>query len=205
MTADDPNLGYAREIRSACLRAGQLAQQLMSFSRSQPIQDRAVSVANVAHDTVAILGLLLPPQIRMDVCVEPAAGLVQGDPTQIEQVFVNLLMNARDAMPNGGKIEIEVRGVEIGDHCSRVRPGRYALIRISDNGKGMDEETRRRMFEPFFTTKPKGRGNGLGLVSVVGTVKKAGGTIVVDSEPGSGTRVEVYLPQMHEAETRAGI
>jgi PAS domain S-box-containing protein len=204
LPAGDVNHDYAREIRRACMQATQLAQQLMSFSRRPTVVDRLVSVGAVASEISAILHLLLPPQIRMDVRVEPAAGLVQADPVQLEQVFVNLLMNARDALPNGGRIEIEVRSVAIDEQSDSLNAGHYAMIRISDNGTGMDEETRRRMFEPFFTTKPKGRGNGLGLASVIGTVKKAGGSIQVDSEPGRGTRVEIYLPLIQREDLALG-
>ena len=204
LPAGDVNHGYAREIRRACLQATQLVQQLMSFSRHQTVGERLVSVASVANDISTILGLLLPPQIRMDVRVEPAAGLVQAAPAQIEQLFVNLLMNARDALPDGGRIEVEVRSVTVTEPSGQIQAGQYALIRISDNGTGMDHETRQRMFEPFFTTKPKGRGNGLGLASVIGTVRKAGGYIQVDSEPGNGTRVEIYLPEIETRELPIG-
>jgi PAS domain S-box-containing protein len=200
LPAGDSNRNYVQEIRRACLHASQLVQQLMLFSRHQSVAERWVSVGTVANDIAAILGLLLPPDIRMEVRVEPAAGLVHADPTQIEQVFMNLLMNARDALPDGGRIDVDVQSVAINEHSDRLQPGQYALIRISDNGMGMDEETRQRMFEPFFTTKPKGRGNGLGLASVSGTVKKAGGSILVDSEPGRGTKVEIYLPQIQGGE-----
>lgn len=186
------------QIRRSAERGGALTNQLLSFSRRQPMETRAVRLNQLVMQMEKMLRRLIGEDIELVVI--PAAGTdaVEADPGRLEQVIMNLAVNARDAMPNGGKLTIETATVTLDESFSArqlgVAPGRFAQIAISDTGVGMDEETQSHLFEPFFTTKKAGRGTGLGLATAYGIVRQSGGAIRFESEVGKGTRVNVYLP-----------
>jgi PAS domain S-box-containing protein len=192
-----------KQIQMAAERAASLTQQLLAYSRKHVIAPKVLDLNSIVTE----MGKMLPPMIREDIelATVPSAklGRVKADPGQIEQVLMNLAANARDAMPRGGKLTIETADVELDEvyarHHAGVRPGAYVMLAVSDTGCGMDAETRSHIFEPFFTTKEKGKGTGLGLASVYGTVKQSGGHIWVYSEPGHGTTFKVYLPRIEDA------
>jgi nitrogen-specific signal transduction histidine kinase/CheY-like chemotaxis protein len=197
-----------KQIQMAAERAASLTQQLLAYSRKHVIAPKVLDLNSIVTE----MGKMLPPMIREDIelVTVPNAklGRVKADPNQIEQVLMNLAANARDAMPRGGKLTIETADVELDEvytrHHAGVRPGAYVMLAVSDTGCGMDAETRSHIFEPFFTTKEKGKGTGLGLASVYGTVKQSGGYIWVYSEPGHGTTFKVYLPRIEEAVQKVG-
>jgi two-component system cell cycle sensor histidine kinase/response regulator CckA len=198
--ADHPVTGRLAPVLEAAECAAALSRQLLAFGRRSAAQPRLVDVNAV----VARLDPLLRRLIGDDVVMElrPGVGLerVRVDLTQMEQLLLNLALNARDAMPMGGRLTIETRDVEIaGGTAPPAPPGRYVMLAVSDEGVGMDAETRKRVFEPFFTTKPEGEGSGLGLATVHDVVQQAGGSIRVDSEPGLGTTFRIYLPCAGEA------
>jgi two-component system, cell cycle sensor histidine kinase and response regulator CckA len=184
------------EIRDAASRAASLTRQLLAFSRKQVLQPRSVDLGAIVAGIEPMLRRTIGEDIRVELRWETPVARVLADPGQIEQVILNLALNARDAMPAGGTLTIETANVEI-DECSAAGdlvPGRHVRLRVRDTGHGMDEATRSRIFEPFFTTKEHGRGTGLGLSTVYGIVKQSGGTVRVDSEPGKGSSFEVFLP-----------
>jgi len=185
------------EIRSAVHSAAKLTSQLLAFSRRQVLVPKVVSPNTVVSDTGHMLARLLGEDVIVDLNL-CATGKVQVDPSQLQQVLINLAVNARDAMPAGGRLTISSTDLQVAanqnDVPDFVRPGRYTLLSMQDTGIGMDEATMRRAFEPFFTTKPQGRGTGLGLSTVYGIVKQSGGNVSLRSEPGQGTEVRVYLP-----------
>ncbi|CAN5125617.1 hypothetical protein BH09MYX1_BH09MYX1_49200 [soil metagenome] len=176
------------EIENAGRRACELTRQLLAFSRKQVLKPRVIDLHAVASGMRSMLTRLLGEDVELTILPSLALGRVLADPGQIEQVIMNLAVNARDAMPTGGKLTIEAANVELelGDHV---------LLAISDTGIGMDAATRARLFEPFFTTKPVGKGTGLGLATVFGIVKQSGGTVNVYSEPGEGSTFKIYLPR----------
>jgi two-component system, cell cycle sensor histidine kinase and response regulator CckA len=194
----DPLRDDVAEIVTAGERASALTRQLLAFSRRQVLQPRVVDLGDVVAGLEAMLRRLLGEDIALDSGRPGEAYRARVDPAQIEQVILNLAVNARDAMPEGGLLVIQVDGVELADpHRVGIElpPGEYVRLTVTDTGQGMDGATRARMFEPFFTTKPMGRGTGLGLATVFGIVEQSGGGIAVESAPGQGTSIAVYLPR----------
>ena len=207
----DPTLQKdAEEIRKAANRAASLTRQLLAFSRKEATLSEVVNVNELVSGMEKMLRRLIGADIEVAAVLDPALGAVKADPGQLEQVLLNLAVNARDAMPRGGRLTIETSNVHVDDsysvsHSGLIRPGAYVLLSVSDTGVGMDEATRLRIFEPFFTTKEQGKGTGLGLAMVYGTVKQSGGFIWVYSEPNRGTTLKVYLPITEETQGRAGV
>jgi two-component system, cell cycle sensor histidine kinase and response regulator CckA len=189
--------GRFTRIREQAERAATLTRELLAFARRQVLQPRAVDLNTVAGGLVSFLDKVIGKDIEFKF-LSAKLDAVKADPTQIEQVLMNLCRNARDAMPRGGRLVIETEMVELDDSYCRfypyVLPGRYAVISVSDTGIGMDGETRERIFEPFFTTKERGKGTGMGLATAYGIVKQHGGFIHVYSETGHGSLFRVYLP-----------
>ncbi|HUW69096.1 MAG TPA: response regulator [bacterium] len=186
------------EVRSAAERATALTRQLLAFSRKQVLEVSLLNLNEIVAGTDKMLRRLLGEDIELSESLEPGLGMTLADPSQIEQVLMNLVVNARDSMLEGGKLTIETRNAVLDDDYasshSGVKPGRYVQLTISDSGCGMDEQTKARIFEPFFTTKGLGKGTGLGLSTVYGIVKQSGGNIWVYSELGHGTTFKIYLP-----------
>ncbi len=187
-----------QEIARAGDRAAGLTRQLLAFSRQQIFKSRLLSLNDLVTDFQRVLGRLISENIQLTTNLSPNLGQVKADPNQIEQVLVNLTVNARDAMPTGGHLSIETANVELDEVYARshpeAKPGHYAVLAVSDTGCGMDKETQARIFEPFFTTKAHGKGTGLGLSTAYGIVKQSGGYIYVYSEVGKGTTFKVYVP-----------
>ena len=194
-------------IQSTGQRASALTRQLLTFSRRQVVQPRVLPLRPVIEEISPMLKRLIGEDVELTVAVDPTIGSVMADPNQIGQVLLNLAVNARDAMPQGGRLGIEARNVDLDAAESRPDaggpPGNYALLAVSDTGIGMDEATKARIFEPFFTTKEAGKGTGLGLATVYGIVTQGGGHIVVSTAPGVGTTFRIYLPRVDEAAAEA--
>ena len=198
----DPLREKFEAIETAGQRAANLTRQLLAFSRRQVVATKVLNLNEIVQDLEKMLRRLISEDIILTTKLDEKLGRIKADPGQIEQVIFNLVVNARDAMPKGGKLGIATSN-EILDHeYSRthmgMNPGRYIMLSVSDNGVGMKPKIRERIFEPFFTTKEKGKGTGLGLSTVYGIVKQAGGDISVYSEPGQGTTFKIYLPQVDE-------
>jgi two-component system, cell cycle sensor histidine kinase and response regulator CckA len=191
-----------QRIREQADRAARLTRELLAFSRRQVLQPRPVDLNSVASDVASLLDKVIGKDIEFRFLSAPLDS-VKADPTQIEQVLMNLCLNARDAMPRGGRLVIETEMVDLDKPYCRfypyVTPGRYAVLSVSDTGTGMDAETREHLFEPFFTTKERGKGTGMGLATVYGIVKQHGGFLHVYSEPGHGSLFRVYLPAIEIA------
>ncbi|MDD5643068.1 MAG: PAS domain S-box protein [Syntrophales bacterium] len=194
----DPLRGNVEEIRKAGERASSLIRQLLAFSRKQILQPKRLNLNTVVRDMENLLQRLIGEDIYLVTDLEAGLGMVEADPSQIEQVVINLVVNARDAMPLGGKLTIETANVDLDDSYAHrdvnFQAGSYVMLAVSDNGVGMDEETQAHIFEPFFTTKASNQGTGLGLSTVYGIVKQSGGYIWVYSEPKWGTTFKIYLP-----------
>jgi len=190
------------EIHKAGERAAGLTRQLLAFSRKQMLQPRVLDCNAVVTDMEVMLRRLIGEDISLVTVLGRGVGKVRVDRTQLEQVIMNLAVNARDAMPDGGRLVIETGVVRLHSHQVRALPkGLYVTMTVTDTGSGIDEATATRMFEPFFTTKEVGKGTGLGLSTVHGIVEQSGGAVVVDSSPGKGASFRVYLPALAAPET----
>ena len=201
----DPNSPlkeHAEEVEKAANRAVSLTRQLLAFSRQQILTLAVVDLNSLVSDMQKMLPRLIGEDVVVDIDLDPLLGRIKADQGQIEQVVMNLAVNARDAMPNGGKVQIETGNREFDElYCSEhpgAKPGRYVMLAMTDTGAGMTPETLAHIFEPFFTTKEVGKGTGLGLATVYGIVKQSGGYIWVDSAPGIGSSFQIYLPRVEE-------
>ena len=194
---DDPKRGKLTEIKKAGERAAALTRQLLAFSRKQVLEPKVLDLNAVVANCEKMLQRLVGEDVDLVAVLDPALGRVKTDPGQIEQVLMNLVVNARDAMPQGGKLTIETANAVLDQTYCRshagVKPGRYIMLAVSDTGCGMDEQTKAHIFEPFFTTKEEGRGTGLGLAMVYGFIKQSEGHVYVYSEPGLGSTFKIYL------------
>jgi two-component system, cell cycle sensor histidine kinase and response regulator CckA len=205
--ADHPVGAMVAEIRKAGDRASNLTRQLLAFSRKQVLLPQVVNLNTLLGELCKLLRPIIGEDVELRFAPGPLLGLAKIDPGHFEHAVINLAVNARDAMPQGGRLVIETREVELGaDYAathSDVRPGRYVLVAVSDSGQGMDAATKSRIFEPFFTTKPAGKGTGLGLAMVYGFLKQSDGHVEVYSEPGHGTTFKIYLPSADEVALKA--
>jgi two-component system cell cycle sensor histidine kinase/response regulator CckA len=191
-----------QSIQQAADRAATLTRQLLAFSRKQLLELKVVDVNTVVGDMERLLRPLIGENIELVTRLSTQTGRTRADAGQLEQVIMNLVVNAKDSMPEGGKLTLQTADVAVGQNYSHhrfIQPGRYAVISVADTGHGMDKETQSRIFEPFFTTKEKGKGTGLGLSTVYGIVKQSGGYVFAQSEVGAGTIFYVYLPRVEES------
>jgi len=196
---NDPDYSGLKEIEKAAKRGAELTRQVLTFSRKVPSELKPVDLNHVVRQVVRLLKRTIPKMIDIDLQLQEGLGTINADPVQIEQVIVNMVVNARDAMPEGGRLSIETENVDINEDYCKVhlgaKPGPFVLLSISDTGHGMDRDTLKHIFEPFFTTKGRGRGTGLGLAMVYGIVKNHNGYITCYSEPGEGTTFKIYFPK----------
>ncbi|MFQ5743960.1 MAG: ATP-binding protein, partial [Acidobacteriota bacterium] len=205
---DAPVTDDLRKVLEVAGKAARLTRQLLAFSRRQTLEFKVFNLNGLVANTSEMLKRLISVNVEIEFLAAPDVGNVRADPGQIEQVLVNLVVNSRDAMPEGGKLTIETGDVTLDEaYCDQhagVRPGRYVMLAVTDTGCGMDEETQQKIFEPFFTTKKAEEGTGLGLATVYGIVKQHEGNIWVYSEPGKGTTFKVYLPTVAEMAEELG-
>jgi len=203
---DDPLRRHVAEVTRAAERAAALTRQLLAFSRKQLLQPKVLDVAEVLEHSRGLLERLIGEDVELVTRGEPGVGRVRADPVQLDQVILNLAVNARDAMPRGGRLVLEASNADLDEDYAHehvtVRPGRYVMLAVSDTGHGMDKETQQRIFEPFFTTKEVGKGTGLGLSTVYGIVQQSGGYVWVYSEVGRGTTFKIYLPRVEDEADR---
>jgi PAS domain S-box-containing protein len=203
-----PEHNHIEEINKCGERAAALTRQLLAFSRKQIFQPEVLCLNEVVSGMTKMLRRMIPENVELVAVLDPALERVMLDPTQMEQILMNLAVNSRDAMPQGGKLTLETANAELDVAYTKshpeVQPGHYVMLAVSDTGCGMDRKTQVHIFEPFFTTKEKGKGTGLGLSTVYGIVKQSGGSIFVYSEPGKGTAFKIYLPRVEEAPGEGG-
>jgi two-component system, cell cycle sensor histidine kinase and response regulator CckA len=204
----DPSARKVELIDRAADRAASLTRQLLAFSRMQVLQPRVINLNKIVEDMGKLIPRLLGEDVDLVIRTSPDLGAIRADASQMEQVIMNLAVNARDAMPGGGRLVIETSNTELDRSYANARPvitpGPYILLAVSDTGTGMDQDTQARIFEPFFTTKEQGKGTGLGLSTVYGVVKQSGGFIWVYSEVGKGTSFKIYLPRVDQPIDAAG-
>jgi PAS domain S-box-containing protein len=198
-----------REILGAAERAARLTRQLLAFSRRQLLQPTIVDLSQLTHDLETMLRRLLPESIELTTKLSKPLGCVSADTGQIEQVILNLVVNARDAMPDGGNLEIETADVVLDDSSPALpagsQGGQFVMLAVTDTGHGMTEQVRAKIFDPFFTTKEAGKGTGLGLSTVYGIVQQSGGSITTYSQPGTGTAFRIYLPRVADVPAPSGV
>ncbi len=203
LAGNEPLQRKCEQITKAAQSAASLTRQLLAFSRQQVLEPKFLDLNSIVRNMEKMLRRLIGEDITFSTGLGPTLGSIKADQGQIEQVIINLVVNARDAMPHGGKVRIETSAVELGGEYSKKHlpqlPGSYVLLTVSDTGMGMDSETQSRIFEPFFTTKEVGKGTGLGLSTVYGVVRQFDGHIWVYSEPGQGTTFKIYLPRTSQA------
>jgi len=204
LDAGDPARGFVENARAAARRGSALTHRLLAFGRKQALQPRVIDLGRLVAGMDDLLRRTLGETIVVETGSAPGLWKCEIDPIQLENVVLNLAINARDAMPQGGRIEIETSNASLGDEVERVPPGEYVMLSLRDEGSGMGPEVLAHAFEPFFTTKGLGRGSGLGLSMVYGFVKQSGGHVAIDSAPGEGTRVRVYLPRVISASEASG-
>src|SRR5260370_760605 len=204
MKPTDAVYGSTQQIMRTADRAASLTRQLLAFSRMQVLQPRILDLNTLVADMSKLLRRLVREDIEFGFRLGDSLGRIKADPGQIEQVLLNLTVNASDAMPQGGILTIETQKLKVDEEYALarppLRPGQYVQLVVTDTGHGMDAATKSRIFEPFFTTKDSGKGTGLGLATVYGVVRQSGGFIWVETSPGNGARVEIYLPRAVEKE-----
>jgi two-component system, cell cycle sensor histidine kinase and response regulator CckA len=197
---EDPIYDYLQDILKAADRAADLTKQLLTFSRRQIVHPQVLDLNRVIQDLEGMLRRLLGEDVDLEIETDPNLGAVEVDPGQISQIIMNLVVNARDAMPQGGRLSLKTASVKLWQSCQAssgtVPPGAYVLVMVQDSGTGMDEATQAHIFEPFFSTKEPGKGTGLGLSTVYGIVKQSGGYIDLVSQPGAGSLFTIYLPRL---------
>ncbi len=199
ISADDPMREAVDEIEKAGQRAAALTRQLLAFSRKQVLEPKVLDLNSIVSDVEKMLRRLIGEDVELEIIRSPTLGRVKADRGQVEQVILNLAVNARDAMLRGGKLKIETMNSDLNENDARAKryivPGHYVMLQVSDTGMGMSDEVQSHIFEPFYTTKEQGKGTGLGLATVYGVIKQSGGYIWVESEIGKGTKFQVYLPR----------